>query len=502
MAFLVGVGVASRVMGESLFYYLAWFVAGLMVAVGFTGFASRRRGDAVFWIVLIALLVGGLRVWVDWQMDAAQREAKVYGLVVRVGGEVVTQPVVKNGKQSFYLRADSVSTGMLMRVSLADLPELHWRDKVLLSGTLVTPENTESFNYADYLMKDHVYWVLDRASLITMKAAGGDYGSVLWWLMWIRGGFLEKVYEVYGEPAGGIVAGLLIGEKANIESGILKDFQTTGLTHILAISGFNISLIINIISFMVAKRGKWNRYIVTMSLISAFVVITGASASVLRAAVMGGMVLTVKTLGRSSQILKIILLSGVLLVMINPRILDFDISFQLSFFATMSLILYADRIEKLFAGGETEDDWKLSKWQRLGSAVRNFIKDGILTTLAAQVMTLPIIFYSFGTISLISPLANLLVGPLIPAIMFCGFVAVMLGFLNVFVAGLVGGVATMLINLMLWIVSTLARFPMASLSLGKGEVWLAILYYLAVIIVFHRRKSALDSAPVSVLPDR
>lgn len=577
-AFLAGVGLASRMMGDSLFFYLSGLTLLLLIwwvswGIGLNEASSGPRGGRLnlgglvrsglnwrklaYILIFTAVLLGGLRVWIDWQMDSTWREAKLYQRQVLVEGEVFNQPVLKDLSQSFYLKVDAVRSppvaatiiatrrespglaipsaaatrevpglaipsaattrevpvavtmysdtsrtpGLLLQVKLPDLPELHWRDKILLEGTLLTPENTADFNYADYLMKDHVYWLLDRPKLKgVLEPAGADWVNPSWYLMELRRVFLDKTYQTFSEPAGGIMAGLLIGERVNIQAGILKDFQITGLTHILAISGFNISLIINIISFMVAKRGKWNRYFVTMALIAAFVIITGAGASVIRAAVMGGLVLSVKTLGRSSQILKIILLSGVLMTVINPRIVDFDISFQLSFFATMSLILYADRLGNLWQA-EQEDNWQLSKMQRWGLAIKNFAREGVLTTLAAQVITLPIIFYSFGTVSLISPLANLLIGPLIPSIMLFGFMAVMVGFLNGFLAGLVGALATFLINLMLFTVDTLAKLPMASLLLGKGLIWLALVYYLAVFRFFHKQKPVPDFAADCVLPD-
>jgi competence protein ComEC len=555
-SFLAGVGLASRMISDSLFFYLSGLTLLLLIWWVSRRGRSRNMSDTsrpqferhvggrtlAYALIFAALLIGGVRVWIDWHIDDNLREVKLYQKKVLVEGEVFNQPVLKDLNQSFYLKVDSVRSpvkmtgsssnesartasvvdtqvsipaGLLLQVKLPGLPELHWRDRVRLEGTFLTPENTEDFNYADYLMKDHVYWLLDRPSLKkVLEPAGADWGNPDWYLMELRRFFLDKTYETFSEPAGGIMAGLLIGERANIQAGILKDFQTTGLTHILAISGFNISLIINIISFMVAKRDKWNRYFITMALIAAFVIITGASASVLRAAVMGGLVLSVKTLGRSSQILKIILLSGVLMTLINPRIVDFDISFQLSFFATMSLILYADRLENLWPDLRSaanplfqkrsfpseKEEWQLSKSRRLGLAIINFAREGVLTTLAAQVITLPIIFYSFGTVSLISPLANLLIGPLIPAIMLFGFMSVVLGFLNGFLAGMVGALATVLINLMLFTVSTLAKLPMASLLLGKGQIWLALLYYLVIFRLFHKQKAEPDFVLDCALP--
>jgi competence protein ComEC len=215
------------------------------------------------------------------------------------------------------------------------------------------------------------------------------------WLMrqWLN----EQLSAAVKEPAASLLMGILIGERGNLPKDLTDNFQITGLTHILAISGFNITLIINLILLLLAGARKGWRWLASCLLIGFFVFLTGGSASVVRAAVMGVLALSVKTLGRKIGVLQLILMSTFLIVIMDPTILNFDLSFQLSLVATMSLVFFADFWELAVS-----KPWQVWVWE------------GISLTVAAQVLTLPLIFFGFGKISLISPISNLLIGPMIP----------------------------------------------------------------------------------------
>lgn len=286
----------------------------------------------------------------------------------------------------------------------------------------------------------------------------------------IRVELLRIFSENLTEPSASLVAGILIGERGSLPDELADDFQITGLTHILAISGFNITLIITLVVFAAAGLGKRKRFVVSLAIIVFFVIITGASASVVRAAVMGLLVLFVKTVGRRAKPLKIILMSVFLIVFWDPRLLNFDLSFQLSMMATLSLIWFSSWLEMDFKQG-----WK------------SFLWEGIATTLAAQVITLPLIFYHFGRISLISPISNLFVGPLIPLMMILGAGVFVLAVTFPFATFIVAGLTQLLINSTAFIVGLLADLPGAQIELGEGALWLALGYYVFVFIVFRKR---------------
>jgi ComEC/Rec2-related protein len=288
----------------------------------------------------------------------------------------------------------------------------------------------------------------------------------------VRTFLLEKIMFALPEPAGSLINGILIGERGNLSAEVAEDFQITGLTHILAISGFNITIIINLVLMLSAQWSKSRRFLVSLGVISFFVVLTGASASVIRAGVMGLLMLLVKISGRRAPVFKVLLMSAFLILMINPFLLDFDLSFQLSVTATLSLVWFSPFLEKKW-----ESAWQEQLWT------------GISTTLAAQVITLPLMFYNFGRISLISPLANLVVGPFIPVLMILGSLLLGTTVLVPVLNPLLAGMTDMLVRGILKIVGLLADFPLAQLELGQGQLWLVILYYSLVFILFFRRQT-------------
>jgi len=157
------------------------------------------------------------------------------------------------------------------------------------------------------------------------------------------------------------------------------------------------------------------------------------------------------------------------MVMIAPRLLNFDISFQLSLFATFSLVIFQSKIA-----------------ERVGDVGSEFIKEGILVTLSAQLMTLPISFYNFGSISIIAPISNLLILPLVPPLMALSMGSLVLSVFSFEVGKWSGGLTWAIVELMVRAVDIIAKIPLASITLGKGMIWLAMLYYL-LVYWFYRR---------------
>lgn len=283
--------------------------------------------------------------------------------------------------------------------------------------------------------------------------------------------FLDILNQKLGEPSASFIAGILIGERGSLSAEINENFRITGLTHILAVSGFNITIIINLILFIFLRSSKTWRFWWSFICIFFFVVITGASASVLRAGVMGILALFVKTIGRKIKPLQLILLSVFLIVVVSPAILNFDISFQLSVVATLSLIIYGNILNEMqFLG------WK------------QFIWESVSVTLAAQILTLPLIFFYFGSISLISPVANLVVGPLIPFLMLMGAIIIGLHFIFPFLIPLFAGIIQLIILILFKIIDILAHLPFAQIDIGKNNIILVVFYYLLLFKLFDKQK--------------
>lgn len=478
LGFLCGVSVASRlVFGDSLFFYIVGLAVCFWMIVYLRVLFARKNGVRSFLLVVVsAFLMGGGRFLVDVgvfseaDVIAQQAFAPQAQMLVQVESLPDNRGYSWEALVSISGNGQGGVNGNVR--ALAYFPsqmEIEYGERFLISGQFQSVDDEEMpQNRRVNLFRKKAVGILNVNRV--EKRLGWAGNSVLGAIFGWRGELLRIFSANLTEPSASLVAGILIGERGSLPEELADDFQVTGLTHILAISGFNITLIITLVVFAAAGLGKKRRFVVSFGVIVFFVIITGASASVVRAAVMGLLVLFVKTVGRRAKPLKIILMSVFLIVLCDPRLLNFDLSFQLSMMATLSLIWFSSWLEMDFRQG-----WKSMLWE------------GISTTLAAQIITLPLIFYHFGRISVISPVSNLIVGPLIPLMMILGAGVFVLSVIAPFATFILAGLTQLLINSTAFVVGILADFPGAQIELGEGALWLALLYYVSIFIVFRKR---------------
>lgn len=245
---------------------------------------------------------------------------------------------------------------------------------------------------------------------------------------------VERLMDVFSEPYSSLAAALLFGVRTDIPYDIKDAFKRTGLTHVLALSGFNISILIQSMAGMFSFLPRRIRGSVTIGMIFLFTIMVGAQASIVRAAIMGSIAVVAEIIGRPYDAKRALFVSALVMVVISPEILT-DIGFQLSFGATAGIIIHAKKVEA-----------KWCQWipEKFG------LRGNMSTTMAAYVWTLPIILWHFDGISLISPLVNLAVLPLVPYLMLGSFLSLFFGFLTAIPT-------TFVFKLMLWIITTTAQ---------------------------------------------
>lgn len=479
LAFLGGVSLMSWRVGFSLF--------GVLVPLAVAGWSqlrcagrgnynsdtsriSGREGQYFFGVLVVGVVLGAVRM--SWQIDSWMPPVDLRQEDVRVEGRVMGFPDIGPNGQKLILEVGN----LLAQINVSRWERVWPGDLVSLRGRLILANDlkwTEALK--ENFFRLGVRAVVDKplGLAVSEPMDRGLWQSVLKNVFWLRIKLGEILAGVLTEPSASLEAGILIGDRGNLPAEVVSDFQKTGLSHILAISGFNITLVLNLVLFFSLGSGKRKTLLASVVLIGFFVLLTGASASVLRAGVMGLLALFVKTAGRPIAPLKLILLSTVLLVVFNPAILNFDLSFQLSLAATMSLIFFAEKFEMKGLEG----------W-------REWVAEGVGLTLAAQVLSLPIICFAFGKISLISPLANLLVGPFIPILMLLGAAAVVLAVIFPWLTFPLAALIELMVSLVMWMVHGMANLPLAQIEFGKGETWLVVIYYLAVFKLFRKRKPA------------
>jgi len=289
----------------------------------------------------------------------------------------------------------------------------------------------------------------------------------------LRRDFAAGLQSVLPEPLGSFGLGILIGQRTTLSQNLTDQLSATGLTHIVAVSGYNLTIIVLVVHRLSRKRSKYQSTALTLALIGLFLLLTGSSASIVRAAIVSSLSLWAWYYGRTFRPLVLILLAASLTATWFPPYIWSDIGWYLSFLAFAGILIVAPLLTKKLMG---------KKQPKILSQV-------FIETFSAQIMTLPIIMYIFGRLSLVGILSNMLVVPLVPLAMLFSFVAGIGAMLAPALAGWVAWPATLLMTYMIDLVQVLARLPYAAID-QKITVWQLVISYtiiVAVLLVWWRK---------------
>ncbi|MBI5019359.1 ComEC/Rec2 family competence protein [Candidatus Gottesmanbacteria bacterium] len=230
----------------------------------------------------------------------------------------------------------------------------------------------------------------------------------------------QIINRLLPEPHAGLLVGLLFGTKSSLPPDFYDALVASGTLHIVALSGMNIAIMSRLVQMvLVGAIGRRASGVATIGFICWFVWFVGASPSIIRASLMGGVSLLAVLFGRQYWAIYAWSIAVVLMLFSRPQWLT-DISFQLSALATLGIILFGGD-----PSAENNPGGKIIKW---GSYIKKIVITDLRLTLAAQVFTVPIVFWNFHKVSLISPVANLLIGWVIGPLTGLGWITVLLSF--------------------------------------------------------------------------
>lgn len=280
----------------------------------------------------------------------------------------------------------------------------------------------------------------------------------------VRENISNILRRIYIGDKGVLASGLILGGSQNFSDSFKVAMKSSGTTHLVAVSGYNVS-IITIVLFMFLRKMISRKVALTSSIVIllAFCIISGASASVVRASIMGGLFIASKALGRKVSPLHLLLVAVFLMILQNPFAL-FDVGLQLSFFATLGLVLSLD----LF-----QFDTK-----RVYLAALAVIPE----TLIAQVFTFPILLYHFEEASIISAIPNALILPLVPLGMLMVFVAAIVGLINMYLGIFVGFGGEILLRYFVGVIRCFGNLSFSKIETQPVPFYAIVVFYVFVII--------------------
>ncbi len=407
-------------------------------------------------------------------------------------GIVDAAPDIRDGTIFLRLRAETVSldqigeipvTGMVM-VQTHRFPVIPYGSRVELNGSLEAPEAIDDFDYEAYLARQNIFSQM-KFPEITVLATGKGH-PLRAALIDLRARTHLTIDRLIPEPQAALLAGILLGDDSGLSSDLSEAFQETGLTHIIAISGFNIAIFMGVLLRLgdpfLSRRGA--AYF-AVSGVALYTVLVGAEASVVRAAVMGAIyVFSSRMLGRPTFPFASLAVAGFIMTLIDPMVF-WDVGFQLSFAATLGLMLYA---EPLTHWVQRQLERGLDK--NLLRPVMTLLSDAVLVTISAQILTIPLMIAYFKESSLISLVANAFVLPAQPGVMIWGGLTALIGAIFAPLGKLTGYVAWLFLAYTTEMVEMFAGIQdavvpinsqtwaiLAAYGLIGGLTWLGLLHY-------------------------
>ena len=448
---------------RSFFEVSLWFVSSITILGGFLlAYWLFERNNIYFGVAgifLISFAFGIARFsWYATAKEQATIITYAEGEVVTIRGIVEDAPDVREKNTrvvvnvvEVILNEEGVWHAAQGRVLLFAnrYPVFQYGDEIKVRGKLQKPESFSEFDYPNYLAKDQIYTLMYNPHIELVSSGNGNRIKNV--LFGLKHAFERSIENTLPEPHAAFLKGILLGSRSRIPSWLLDAFQVTGVTHIIALSGFNITIIADSISRALRKLyiSPQGTFWISLTVITLFTIMVGASPSIVRASLMGVLILLAAKEGRRYQGPNALTFAGALMILHNPAILRFDVAFQLSFLATAGLLFVAPRLEHPF---------------RFVPGFFNF-RSSIITTLAAQGMVLPLLLYHFGAVSLISPISNVLILSLMPLTMFFGFVGALMGIVWVSAGVVLGSITYAFISYHIYIVTLFSSIPFAMLYL-------------------------------------
>ncbi len=461
------IGFASGILCRSLFIF-PWqaiaFLALLALPVVLAWHQGRRFSYLIIAAALVCFSLGAGRVMLA-PSALPQAFVPLLETSVALEGTVVAEPDVRETTQR--VRIEVEREGERTRVlAVAPLyPEVAYGARVSVEGKLVLPEPFETdagrtFRYDRFLAKDGVFALVEFAAIETVSSPEGIGPRVMGALIGGKHAFQDALGRAIPEPGASLASGLITGGKQGLGPELLDMFVIAGLVHIVVLSGYNVMIVAEGVLRTLIFLPKRYAALIACAVIGLFVLAAGAGAASIRAGLMAGLALAARATRRTYAVVRALLVVAVLMLLFNPLLLAYDPGFQLSFLATLGLILIAPIIEV-----------------RLAFVRSAFWRDILAATLAAQIAVMPLLLYQTGLFSVVSLPANLLVLPFVPLAMLLSAIAGLVGLIMPSVAPFAGLPAHIVLTYVIETARFLAALPLAALSVPQFPFLVTVLAY-------------------------
>ena len=402
---------------------LYWLVL-LAVYTAMLHFYWHKKAYRTGLILLIALALGAIRY--QWVPTASPLQEFVGVGNIRIEGNIVAYPDVRDTRTLLRVEVDSIQTiseqytvnDVLLVQTENRRTDLLYGDRVVAVGRVYHPPIFDTFSYAAYLERFQIFVYMPQADVEANPELAEP--SIFRSLNQVRIRAEQQITKNLPQPESGLLTGILLGNERNISPDLEDDFEVVGAAHIIAISGFNMVIISQIIhQFLgIFTRKRIRTALISVVLIALYTILVGANPAVTRAAVMSSVLVFGTAIRRKTFVPNSVGVVVLLLSILNPLIL-WDVGFQLSVFAVLGLVFLSDPIRRLI---EKLLQRVVSSEQQI-KVILNWLGEPVIATLAATLMILPLTIHYFGYVSVVNLPVNILIVPVQPMLLVVGAVA-------------------------------------------------------------------------------
>lgn len=344
---------------------------------------------------------------------------------------------------------------------------LEYGDLIEIKGEYSAPEvarNYKGFDYSQYLKTLNIYGTIkvEESKIINKN----QLSPILISINNIKEKMIDNANRNMPKRTANFLLGILIGERDNIQEDIIESFRTANLSHILAVSGAHTSYIILGITYLISKSKTPKRigYIITIINLLIFIIITGASYSVVRACIMAIVVIGAKICYRKENFFTSICISLIIILIQNPFAIN-DIGLKLSFMGTAGIVIFNKSITNFFI--------KLKIKQKIAEALS--------VTFSAQLMIMPITILNFNTISLTFFISNILASPLLGIIIIFGFISIFISSILNPISKILFLILHIFLELLILVSKVTEKIPGSSILVKTPNILFAIVYYILIL---------------------
>lgn len=436
-------------------------------------FTNKTALAALFVACLFGLSIGVARtaIWMSFNHSGALADS--VNKKVSLSAVVTEEPQMSDSSSKII--AETSGTKILV---VADrYSTVAYGDEIKLYGKLAVPKPIKSdegdFAYDVYLARQGIFYTMTFPGVSITARHHGNIARE--YLINIKNNFLGKINELFSAPQSGLLAGLLVSGRSSLSKAEQALFTRAGLIHIVALSGFNVTIIAQGLMALLIFLPKRLRLVIGATGIIAFVTMTGFASTVVRAGIMALLVIAAALIYRTYHVGRALFMAVLCMTLWDPMVV-FDISFQLSCVATFAVIFAAPPVIEKYGS-------------RLKFLPEKFkIREVMIGTAVIEVFLLPILLSTAGQISLVTVITNLLILPVLPVVMGFGFTATLIGYVHSMLALPIVAISDLMLKYILLVTNIFANIPFGVFAFQMPQLAVIAMYLVLAFWLWRLQK--------------